>query len=363
MWRLLPLTAALPFLMASTCNGGVGDDPVTDEPDPSGSGTASAEPTSTGAEPTGDDMALTEWAGQYTWTQTAEGDPGSPQTVTYDLTLDGQDGATSLTGEFAVTGFQVAETYEVSADPKPDEAGTVNVSVHEGPEGAAYGPGTVLFSLSGDPLDPTTTLVELQPLVADTAATGSYFQRVDAGGGEDSAVDHLAGTEGVTVGDSLVVQRYGDEGPEGAVAPETGPAGTAASGCVVDDDTTLPDGIWAGNLVAIDETSTTFDLACYYTVESAQAADPDSQGFEDFRIVDEDDDVRTNDLDTAALTVHLQTAPPVRIVTEETETVSYDLSALDQLQAYLDIEGPTFGFLLVENGRVVEFYSPPLASA
>ena len=174
-----------------------------------------------------------------------------------------------------------------------------------------------------------------------------------------TAVDWREGSPGIQAAASRVLDEYGELGPQTAVPPNAGTPGTAGSGCVVEPGNTLPDGVWAGYLNAADGTEAAFDVVCFLTVPAAREAGVDSS-FAGFRFDDDSEGQRPVPWREGA-TVHVQTNPPVRPLSEATETVSFDAGDVERVQAYLREFPRPFGWLLVEDGRAVEFWSPPLA--
>lgn len=97
-------------------------------------------------------------------------------------------------------------------------------------------------------------------------------------------------------------------------------------------------------------------------MESAQAAGRDA-AFEDFRIANDSATRRTLPL-TPDAAWFLQTEPPVATIDEEpSETRAFGDSASARAFAEQSGDPTPLGWLLVEGGQVVEFYSPPLTSA
>jgi len=114
------------------------------------------------------------WLGTFEWTEFAEGDPGSNQTIVHELILTSQSADGSLAGTFTQTGFQTNISLEVAA--YPGETGVTIFATTDGPP--LYTADQRLFALSGDPNAPTTSLGAVQPFLAASAPqTGSYFTR------------------------------------------------------------------------------------------------------------------------------------------------------------------------------------------
>ncbi len=127
--------------------------------------------TTTAAERT---AGIDAWLGTFEWTEFAEGDPGSNQTIVHELILTSQSADGSLTGTFTQSGFQTNISLEVAA--YPGETGVTIFATTDGPP--LYTADQRLFALSGDPNAPTTSLGAVQPfLAASGPQTGSYFTR------------------------------------------------------------------------------------------------------------------------------------------------------------------------------------------
>jgi hypothetical protein len=247
--------------------------------------------------------------------------------ATFILTTGCVTDASAVVTAFAMTGDAV---YTVSGSrPVPGEAGAARPT-------------------KGDEAPPEGLLGERL-----TALWGSPLERAAI------AVDWRDGSPGIRSADSRILAEYGETGPQTALPPNAGIPGTAGSGCVVAPGDTLPDGVWAGYLNASDDAEVAFDVVCFLTVPAAREAGVDAS-FAGFRFEDDSEGQRPVPWDEDAA-VHVQTNPPVRPVTEDTETVSLAAVDADRVQAYLREFPRPFGWLLVEGGRAVEFWSPPLA--
>jgi hypothetical protein len=174
---------------------------------------------------------------------------------------------------------------------------------------------------------------------------------------EDGEIDSPTGTGGAPVGPSTIETRYGALGPNVAVAPNEATTGTAGSGCEPGDDLRLPDGVWMVNVTAFTTTALTVDVVCYSTNDSSDDVSMD------FEITNDSTQTRTVALAGDA-SFYLQTIPPVRsVVDPETEIRAFGDPA--GAAAFADESGdPTpLAWVLVEDGRIIEVYSPPLSSA
>jgi hypothetical protein len=244
---------------------------------------------------------------------------------------------------YAMTGDAV---YTVSGPrPVPGEAGTGRgpLTVYTASPVMAYA-----VTSAVDPVPPDDPLGQRL-----TALWGSPLARAA------TAVDWRDGSPGIRSADSRILAEYGETGPQTALPSNAGIPGTAGSGCVVPPGETLPDGVWAGYLNASDAAEAAFDVICFLTVPAAREAGVDDS-FVGFTFEDDSEGQRPVPWDEGAA-VHVQTNPPVRPVTEDTETVSLAAGDADRVQAYLREFPRPFGWLLVEGGRAVEFWSPPLA--
>lgn len=247
--------------------------------------------------------------------------------ATFILTSGCVTDASAGVTAYAMTGDAV---YTVSGSrPVPGEAGTARPS-------------------EVDPAPPDDTVGQRL-----TALWGSPLARAA------TAVDWRDGSPGMRSGDSRILADYGETGPQTALPSNAGTPGTAGSGCVVAPGETLPDGVWAGYLNASDAAQVAFDVVCFLTVPAAREAGVDAS-FAGFRFEDDSEGQRPVPWGEGAA-VHVQTNPPVRPVTEDTETVSLAAEDAERVQAYLREFPRPFGWLLVECGRAVEFWSPPLA--
>lgn len=116
-------------------------------------------------------VSTAQWGGEFSWVEFVEGDPGSDQTLGHTLTLD-PDGE-ELSGRFVQLGFQTFVEADVVARSNAD--GGIDVVVVNA-EPARYEPGELLFSLSGDPAAPLTTIGSMITLRIDLDPTGTYFR-------------------------------------------------------------------------------------------------------------------------------------------------------------------------------------------
>lgn len=130
--------------------------------------TATTVPTTTTA-PT-----LDRWLGGYTWTEFVGGGASSDQTLIHQLQLTGvsADG-NRLLGRLTQNGFQTANNVAVAAEPSGGDVLIRVVQVDSVPP--AYTAGEVLFLLAGDPVNPITTVHELDVLQVGLIPSGSYF--------------------------------------------------------------------------------------------------------------------------------------------------------------------------------------------
>lgn len=197
------------------------------------------------------------------------------------------------------------------------------------------------------------------PGATETEQDGSEQAQVDQGETEVSGATRAGPDEGPeTLG---IVQRHGELGPVVSVTGSPQPDGTAGSGCSPDDTATLPDGTWMVEVVEFGQRRVDVDLVCYSTVESLQEAGRDA-AIEDFEIRNDDARIRTLDLAADARFV-LQTVPPVMVVGAEPSPRTFDDPREAGRFATTSGDDAVLGWLLVEDGVVAEFYSPPLVSA
>jgi hypothetical protein len=174
------------------------------------------------------------------------------------------------------------------------------------------------------------------------------------GGGSPSPTTSTPDNGGATR--SKVLDRYGDEGPQEAVAPNDGSDGTAGSGCRPGSRDRLPDGVWMTYVTAFSADTVAVDLLCFETVESS------GEAIEDWGFTNDSTRSRTVPLADDAL-FFLQTVPPPHFPGEATELrVFEDPLAAGAFTAKAGDATP-MAWVLVEGGQVVEVYSPPLSAA
>jgi hypothetical protein len=123
-------------------------------------------------------VELSNWVGEYIWSEFVEGDPGSDQTVIHRLELDEvPEDATIISGTLAQEGFQTFAVMDILGVPGDGFLTIEFVAVTEG--SAPYTEAEALFRLAGNPQRPETTVVGLVTLVPDPPP-GTLFVR-DAG--------------------------------------------------------------------------------------------------------------------------------------------------------------------------------------
>jgi hypothetical protein len=161
------------------------------------------------------------------------------------------------------------------------------------------------------------------------------------------------------LGPSAIVARWGEKGPTMPVAPNDGTAGTAGSGCSPGPGR-LPDGVWMAEVNRFATSEIDIDLVCFKTSRSAEASGNPIE--HDDEMTNDNAVVRTLPLAPEA-TFHLQTAPPFRVAGTPTETRAFTDPAAAARFAVESGDATPLAWVLVEGGRVVEVFSPPLDSA
>jgi hypothetical protein len=192
----------------------------------------------------------------------------------------------------------------------------------------------------------------------------TYLVRTLAHLHADGRIDPLpAQLPPIGVAGSAVHERWGRLGPELAVVPNDDTDGTAGSGCRPGDDRALPDGVWMVEVTGFGADELDVALQCFRTVDSDLAANPVGGGlFEDWEYEAADGAVRRVPLAPGA-PFFLQTVPSPSIVGEPTETWRVDDPATAAHFARISGDATPLAWVLVEGGRVVEVYAPPLQSA
>lgn len=124
---------------------------------------------------------LAEWTGEYAWSETTPAGEQAAQVLVHTMLLDTVSDSGLALGRFTSVG-QTTNT-DVAVQAELTDTG-LRVSLIPGTDPGPYPDGAALFSLSGDPARPITTLDGLATLQLDPSPTGTYFVRVrsiDAG--------------------------------------------------------------------------------------------------------------------------------------------------------------------------------------
>ncbi|MEO1064789.1 MAG: hypothetical protein AAFZ07_25520 [Actinomycetota bacterium] len=230
--------------------------------------------------------------------------------------------ATALGAVAAVVGVLVATAAVVGGDDQTEDVRAV-----DGPTTTA--PSTTTVTTTG----PSTT--ELDPGAVDAARLPEV---------------------------SRIVSQHGAAGPERTVQPHAGPPGTAGSGCDLGVEPVPPDGAYYVEVAAAEQGSIVVEVLCFFTTTSVSDAGVD-RSFEDWEVERRDGPTRSIPVADGA-PWFLRTVP----VTGPGESSQVVLrgSAAEALAfsaARADPAGPLSGWMLVEDGELVEFYQPQLSSA